>query len=206
MSHTNGLPTPLLTTALSLTVQDWNALSLDDPHDKATSPTADRDVLIERATALLLVRIIACVAPPGSFPDWGTSSICRTLLHREKLWTSSGLQGQLTDTVITQLRQFVKRMLKGYKKAKDVPYHSIEHAYHVLVSTNKLLDLILAPPKTSKETKKNSHKPPTFGLRSDPLALMAVVFAALIHDVEHQGIPNRQLSLENDRLAILYNE
>jgi hypothetical protein len=27
-----------------------------------------------------------------------------------------------------------------------------------------------------------------------------------VHDVEHQGIPNRQLALEDDRLAILYND
>jgi 3'5'-cyclic nucleotide phosphodiesterase len=48
--------------------------------------------------------------------------------------------------------------------------------------------------------------PPSFGLRHDPLLLLALVFAAMIHDVEHQGIPNRQLALEDDRLAILYND
>jgi hypothetical protein len=208
-NNKNFFPTRLLTTALNLTVQDWTTLSVEEPYDKETSPTAERDVLIERATALLLVRIIACVAPSGTFPDIGTSSICRTLLHeKDKLWTlSTGLSQACTETVVTQLGHFVKRMCKGYKKAKDVPYHSIEHAYHVLVSTNKLIDLMLS------KSKKKNHKgpvpplpPPTFGLRNDPLALLALIFAALIHDVEHQGIPNRQLSLENDRLAILYNE
>ena len=37
------------------------------------------------------------------------------------------------------------------------------------------------------------------------MVLFALTFAALIHDVEHQGIPNRQLTLEEDRLAILHN-
>ena len=33
-----------------------------------------------------------------------------------------------------------------------------------------------------------------------------MVFSALVHDVEHQGIPNRQLAMEDDRLAVLYND
>lgn len=33
-----------------------------------------------------------------------------------------------------------------------------------------------------------------------------MVFSALVHDVEHQGIPNRQLAIEDDRLAVLYND
>jgi hypothetical protein len=35
---------------------------------------------------------------------------------------------------------------------------------------------------------------------------LAVVFAALIHDVQHEGISNRQLALEDDPLSLLYND
>lgn len=188
-----AVPKQLVSTALAITIQDWSELSLGS--DPTTAATSNRDVIIDRVTALLLIRLVALVSPSGTFPDWGTSSICRTILHREKVWPDV-----IDETVLTQLRQYVKRMIKGYK---EVEYHSQEHAYHVILSANKLIDLMLS---TEGKKKASGKLPPTFGLRSDPLALMALIFAALVHDVEHQGIPNRQLSTESDRLAILYNE
>jgi len=191
------VPTKLVSTALAVTVQDWSELSLGD--DPETQATGQRDIIIERVTSLLLIRIVACVSPGGTFPDWGTSSICRTVLQRGKVWPAS-----IDETAVMQLREYVKRMIKGYK---DVPYHNCEHCYHVVLSCNKLVDMMVSTmnPTTGKRM---DHKKltPTFGLRSDPISLMGLMFAALIHDVEHQGIPNRQLSTENDRLAILYNE
>lgn len=191
-----GVPTEFVSTALAITIQDWSKLSLDD-EDPVTKATGHRDTIIERITALLLIRIVACVSPSGAFPDWGTASICRTILQREKVWPLN-----VDENVVSQLKEFVKRMIKGYK---DVEYHSMEHAYHVVISANKLLDMMVTSvhPITGKKLAK---LPPTFGLRSDPVSLLALIFAALVHDVEHQGIPNRQLSIENDRLAILYNE
>ena len=44
----------------------------------------------------------------------------------------------------------------------------------------------------------------TFGITSDPLTQFACVFAALIHDVDHVGVPNTQLVKENSRLAQHY--
>ena len=190
------LPAPqLVTTALSLTTQKWAELSLGN--DPTTAATNHRDTIIDRITALVVIRLVACVSPSGAFPDWGTSSICRTLLHREKVWPLC-----VNDKIIAQVRDFVKRMIKGYK---DVEYHNLEHCYHVVISTNKLMDMMIS--SIHPVTGKRLHKlPPTYGLRSDPISLFALLFAALVHDVEHQGIPNRQLSTENDRLAILYNE
>lgn len=48
--------------------------------------------------------------------------------------------------------------------------------------------------------------PPTYGLRSDPVALMTLLFASLVHDVEHTGVTNRQRAQEEDELALLYND
>ena len=39
-----------------------------------------------------------------------------------------------------------------------------------------------------------------------PLLQFATVFAAFIHDVDHVGVPNRQLIQEGNQLAILYND
>lgn len=45
----------------------------------------------------------------------------------------------------------------------------------------------------------------TFGITSDPLTQFACLFAALIHDVDHFGVPNTQLVKEEDPVATLYN-
>jgi 3'5'-cyclic nucleotide phosphodiesterase len=45
----------------------------------------------------------------------------------------------------------------------------------------------------------------TYGITSDPLTQFAVVFSALIHDVDHQGIPNTTLVEENASIASLYH-
>ena len=41
-------------------------------------------------------------------------------------------------------------------------------------------------------------------LQCDPLTQFAVVFSALIHDVDHQGVPNCQLVLEQSSTATFY--
>jgi hypothetical protein len=44
----------------------------------------------------------------------------------------------------------------------------------------------------------------TYGITSDPLTQFAVVFCALIHDVDHTGVSNGQLIKENAHIATLY--
>lgn len=155
----------------------------------------------------------------------------------------------ITPRVISQLRNYVKIICGQYHTPGAVPYHNVEHAYHVFLSANKLLDLMLcenpeeflpAVPmpmmngssggggsgntadvgstmavikrrnrRRSMDSQTSSvatrHRP-TFGLKSDPLAHLAFLFSALVHDVDHTGISNRQLVLESDDLAILYND
>jgi 3'5'-cyclic nucleotide phosphodiesterase len=46
----------------------------------------------------------------------------------------------------------------------------------------------------------------TYGITSDPLTQFAVVFAALVHDVDHPGVGNGQLVAEEDPIAVMYND
>lgn len=45
----------------------------------------------------------------------------------------------------------------------------------------------------------------TYGITSDPLTQFSVVFSALIHDVDHVGVPNTQLVKENADLAGVFS-
>ena len=194
----HSLP-PYAATALALTVTDWKKLGLDT-YDENLSEDALVDVLVERVTSLLLIRIVAYVLSRGAdeyfdapaFADLSTSTICRTVLIERQPW--SAYAPELTDDFLLQLKDFVRAILLGYK---GTPYHCKEHAFHVVLSVNKLTDLLIQTnPRTTK----------TYGLRYDAMAQLALLFAALIHDVEHTGVPNRQLVAENDPLAILYND
>jgi len=52
-----------------------------------------------------------------------------------------------------------------------------------------------------KKKKLHDH---TYGITSDPLTQFACVFSALIHDVDHAGVPNAQLINEQPALASAY--
>jgi 3'5'-cyclic nucleotide phosphodiesterase len=185
--------------ALALTVTEWNQLGLDT-YDENLSETELVNVLVERVTSLLLIRVVAYIltrdlddyfdAP--AFADLSTTTICRAVLVEQKPWVEYA--PELTDEFVGQLKEFVRTILLGYK---DTPYHCKEHAFHVVLSVNKLTDLVIQTnPRTAK----------TYGLRYDAMAQLALLFSALIHDVEHTGVPNRQLVAENDSLAMLYND
>jgi hypothetical protein len=45
----------------------------------------------------------------------------------------------------------------------------------------------------------------TYGITSDPLTHFAVLFATLIHDVDHSGVSNAQRGIEEPELATSYN-
>lgn len=176
--------------ALGITSQDWQQLGLGD--DPAVAPSDDLDEIVIRITALLLIRIAAWIQPRGTYSDLSTTTICRKVLADPTAWPSDKLDQEVMD----QLKMYVKAILSGYL---DVPYHSFKHCYHVTISTNKLIDMIL-------HRVPGEGRPMTYGFRDDPLMQFSLLFAALIHDVQHQGIPNRQLANEDDILAVKYND
>ena len=44
----------------------------------------------------------------------------------------------------------------------------------------------------------------THGINSDPLTIFAIVFSALIHDVDHRGVSNTQLIKEHKEMGDKY--
>jgi len=117
-----------------------------------------------------------------------------------------------TDIAET-LRDYVSVIAATYRSNN---FHNFEHACHVTLSIAKLLcrvvtpDLILSKPGDSVANKKSRDERAaqihdfTHGLTSDPLATFALVFAGLIHDVDHQGVSNGQLAKEHPQLANHY--
>jgi hypothetical protein len=109
---------------------------------------------------------------------------------------------ELSVAVVSQLRDYVTDMSS---KFKDNPFHCIDHGSLVCMTTRKLLSRIVSTVGVqATENHASALHNRTFGISSDPLAQFAVVFAALIHDVDHGGVPNGQLVRESSELAEQY--
>jgi hypothetical protein len=111
----------------------------------------------------------------------------------------------LGEDVETQLRDFIAVISKMYH---NNPFHCFEHASHVTMSVSKLLSRIVAPKAVTESKRDNmalALHDHTYGITSDPLTQFAVVLAALLHDVDHRGVPNFVLVKENPNLAVAYN-
>jgi class 3 adenylate cyclase len=110
---------------------------------------------------------------------------------------------KLNPKAVSQLRDYVTKIASYYHA--DNGFHNFQHASHVIMSTVKLLQRIATPDvkKRDCETDKDYFNY-TFGISHDPLTKFAIVFSALIHDVDHQGVSNFQLAKEKDSMAIAY--
>ncbi|KAL7556387.1 hypothetical protein ACA910_014129 [Epithemia clementina (nom. ined.)] len=123
-------------------------------------------------------------------------------------------QVDLGEEVISQLRLYVSTIASLYHD--ENPFHNFSHASHVAMSVDKLLKRIIAPDIVVDEKSASSNATShgayvglqlhdyTHGITSDPLTQFAIVFSALIHDVDHHGVSNIQLSKENPTLARVY--
>lgn len=110
----------------------------------------------------------------------------------------------LSKDVMAQLRTYIFMVSNTYK---DNPFHNFEHASHVTMSVAKLLSRIVAPDLETSSIDDNTSSTlhdHTYGITSDPLTQFACILAALIHDVDHQGVPNTTLIQEEDAIAHRY--
>lgn len=116
----------------------------------------------------------------------------------------------LDDQVRLQMRMYVSQIASLYRH--DNAFHNFEHASHVALSANKLMKRIISPDESIINAKTASHRrrsaklhASTFGISSDPLAQFCIVLGALVHDVDHAGVPNAVLVKEGSPLARMYN-
>jgi hypothetical protein len=109
--------------------------------------------------------------------------------------TQLGDTMDLDSVVMSQLREFVSSIADLYT---SVPFHTFAHATHVTISMENMFKQIVAPTEVAQAVDR------TCSIVSDPLAKFASLFAALIHDVAHPGVPNGQLIKENQDIASAY--
>lgn len=118
--------------------------------------------------------------------------------------SSPGHEGNLlSPSVVRQLREYCQQIAQSYLLN---PFHNFKHASHVVQSTAKLMSRIVATNEASTLVMNSGGcHDNTFGIASDPLTQFAVIFSALIHDVNHKGVPNPILAQEEPEVASTYH-
>ncbi|KAG7363278.1 adenylate/guanylate cyclase with integral membrane sensor [Nitzschia inconspicua] len=116
------------------------------------------------------------------------------------------LSVELSEDVVNQVRLYVQKIAALYNGSN--PFHNFDHACHVTMSVHKLMKRVVTDGTYSEEgiiPSLEHERKETYGiLTSDPLTLFAIVFSALIHDVDHPGVSNVQLAKESPEIADHY--
>jgi class 3 adenylate cyclase len=128
-----------------------------------------------------------------SLPDYDAAAVKNQKKNSQNI--------EVGEAIVDQIREYVTCIAKMYRKNA---FHNFEHASHVTMSVTKLLSRIVAP-KTIGDDHHDKLHDHTYGITSDPLTQFACAFSALIHDVDHTGVPNAQLVKENHPLTSFYN-
>jgi len=97
---------------------------------------------------------------------------------------------------------------------RENPFHNFAHASYVVMAVSKYMNRIMAASEVDLGSDGERQRSSTFaalhghtyGITSDPLTRFACVFSALIHDIDHPGVPNPRLIEENERLAHMYKK
>jgi hypothetical protein len=95
-----------------------------------------------------------------------------------------------------QLRDYVAVICCMYR---DNAFHNFEHASHVVQAVNKLVSLVTTPDDVDYTDLRYGC-----GVASEPWCHFALILSALIHDVDHVGVPNAQLIKEGAHVAGAY--
>lgn len=118
------------------------------------------------------------------FPD--TTKISTTDSNNVVL--PSQIQNQLQDLVAT-----IASMYQNHS------FHNFERASHVTLSLTKLISRL-----ENQSTKTGGAEIDRWTLQKDPLAEFALIFAALIHGIDHPGVSNTKLGERNSQLVKKY--
>eukprot|EP00957_Ditylum_brightwellii_P173314 13194904-Ditylum_brightwellii.AAC.1 len=129
--------------------------------------------------------------------------------HGRKKWNGDYvLDDGTVATTKTRLNPNLKHQIKLYisciaSRYHRVGFHSFDHACHVMLSASKIV-YMLRRCQRSNDGAESSDSDDTASDLQDPWLHVAIPMAALIHDVDHRGVPNKELAAVNHTISVKY--
>jgi hypothetical protein len=138
--------------------------------------------------------------------DWNVAVLLNLLKslvkQRESVKNANTSSSIIEPEVVSELKKYVTGIATMYR---DIPFHNFEHASHVTMSVTKLLSRVSSATNDNDEDAEKEHNDFATTINMDALAQFAIVFSALIHDVDHTGVPNARLVAEGAPVAVMYD-
>ena len=205
-----------MTLALALSIQPWAELGLvsprnsnDSEHD--VSASTNKELMVLRAVELLFTQLCRIRSSRLNrhrkrryrfLPQGANHSQHSTISYDEK-------EEEIELNKIRRcLHEYVETIAGLYN---DVNYHSFQHASHVLLAANKLM-LLLDPATDIFDDGNGVYHDDMYDINNaanmnctSPMVHFTMIFAAMVHDVGHTGVPNAVLVEEQDPVAIRYD-
>jgi class 3 adenylate cyclase len=121
---------------------------------------------------------------------------------------------EISHEVQFQLRVYVASIGTAYRR--ENPFHNFQHASYTVLSIDQMIRKITSSsnilqtgfdgaPLSKGEIARELYAR-SFSIDSDPIIQFAMIFSALIHDVDHMGVSNEQLIKNGSPLASLYKK
>jgi class 3 adenylate cyclase len=153
------------------------------------------------SSALMGIQVGGLTSKDRRLIDWNVATLSHSLkaviMQRNSVQSGNSSSNTIEPEAVSQLQSYVTGIATMYR---DNPFHNFEHASHVTMSVTKLLSRVVG---TDDEQAGGSAFTDT--IASDALTKLAATFAALIHDVDHTGLPNARLVEEEAPVAIMYD-
>ena len=184
-----------LSSSKKLRLVGWNVETLSNILKKIEASRSSRS--FRRKSSIP----VAVGEGPGSVLD-EVAEVIPMPTYEESIKDVDPTTVHLSETVTSQLRNYISEIAAAYR---DNPFHNFEHASHVCMATLKIFTRVVNPKIDGVSVSKSSliHDY-TYGITSDPIIEFACVFSALVHDVDHTGVPNATLVKENTPVAQVY--
>ena len=165
----------------------------------------DEDVLVEidgPSNDLMGIQVEILSSKDMRLIDWNVAVLLDPLKavikQRNSVQRAQSSPNSIEPKAVSQLQSYVTGIATMYR---DNPFHNFEHASHVTMSVTKLLSRVRVV--TTDDATENRGNGFTNTIASDALTQLAAIFSALVHDVDHTGLPNARLVADEAPVAVM---
>lgn len=190
-----------------------NSDNNNESDEKIEKSSFNNEAAIERNAIMLIDLLNTALEYDNNRVNTNRKHIQQPSPPQDKNISPNKKYKHISPNLSKQIYNYVKSISNKYH---NVGFHTFEHASHVMLSACNICYMLqLCNPSLSnnnnnelKSTSAENMKEVTQDVSStiyDPWLHFTIVFAALLHDIDHKGVPNSTLLKNCDEIALRYH-